>query len=72
MARCERCNACQSQYDFSDCKYCGFPGSDIREPEEVLRDDIEIVLDSIQKNLWNLNKEELNHVLGTIKTLPQL
>jgi ribosomal protein L37E len=39
MARCSRCDACESQWDFTPCKYCGFPGAETRSPEQVVQDD---------------------------------
>ena len=30
MARCSRCNACESMWDTSPCPHCGFPGKEMR------------------------------------------
>jgi hypothetical protein len=29
MSRCEQCNSCQSQWDDSDCKTCGWPTTQV-------------------------------------------
>jgi hypothetical protein len=34
MARCYRCDACESQWDMAACKYCGYPGADTRTEEK--------------------------------------
>lgn len=39
MARCHRCDACESMWDTSDCKYCGYPGPDTRSQDQVAQDD---------------------------------
>lgn len=38
MARCYRCEACQSMWDTSPCKNCGFPGDETRSPEKIEQD----------------------------------
>lgn len=38
MARCQRCKACESQWDFNDCPYCGFPGEETRTPERIAQE----------------------------------
>jgi hypothetical protein len=42
MMRCERCNACQSQWDMNNCKRCNHPGKDTRGPSEIAEDEAEI------------------------------
>lgn len=39
MARCQRCNACESQWDFTPCRSCGFPGVETRTPEMIAQDE---------------------------------
>lgn len=39
MARCTRCNACESMWEFKDCPHCNFPHKDSRTPEQVTEDD---------------------------------
>lgn len=39
MARCVRCNACESQWEFKTCESCGFPGDDTRTAEVKAQDD---------------------------------
>jgi Zn finger protein HypA/HybF involved in hydrogenase expression len=39
MARCERCNACESQWDFRDCPRCNYPREDIRTGAQIKQDD---------------------------------
>lgn len=41
MARCQRCNACMSQWDFGPCMFCGFPGKDKRSLWEKIKDFID-------------------------------
>jgi hypothetical protein len=42
MARCERCNACESQWDFTPCKHCNFPLTDTRISDQKAQDDKDI------------------------------
>lgn len=42
MARCERCYGCESQWDFTICKHCGFPGVDTRDGKTKAQDDKDI------------------------------
>lgn len=39
MARCHRCNACESMWDCSPCDHCGFPDDDTRTTEVKAEDD---------------------------------
>lgn len=39
MARCARCDACQSQWDFEPCNHCGYPHDEKRTPEQIEKDD---------------------------------
>lgn len=39
MSRCQRCDACESMWDTSNCKYCNYPDKDTRTPQQILIDD---------------------------------
>lgn len=39
MARCPRCNACESMWDCSPCNYCDYPNVDTRTAEKIIADD---------------------------------
>lgn len=41
MARCERCNACESMWDLSPCESCNFPKADTRTADQIKQDDLE-------------------------------
>lgn len=36
MARCQRCNGCESQWDMGNCGYCNYPGKDTREMNDII------------------------------------
>ena len=39
MARCQRCFACESMWDFAPCRHCNFPGPDKRTADRIKEDD---------------------------------
>lgn len=39
MARCPRCNSCESMWDCSPCKHCAYPDDDTRTLEQVVQDN---------------------------------
>jgi len=41
MARCLRCDACQSQWDFKPCTRCGYPLDEKRTAEQIEKDDVD-------------------------------
>ena len=42
MARCQRCNSCQSQWDMTACKRCDYPYADKRTQEQIAQDTKEM------------------------------
>ncbi len=38
MARCERCDAPESMWNTNNCKYCNYPATDTRTPEQIETD----------------------------------
>ena len=42
MARCERCNACESMWSTKDCYHCGFPNEDTRDDDQIAEDDLDM------------------------------
>lgn len=42
MARCPRCNACESPWYTHACRYCNYPQEDIRTEEEKAEDNKDI------------------------------
>ncbi len=42
MARCQRCNACESMFKTDNCEYCNYPGFDTRTDKQIEEDNIEI------------------------------
>ena len=69
MARCERCDACQSMWDLEPCVHCGFPGEDPRDAQTIENDNWDMYHRLINEHMNSLSSDQMAKVLDNLWTI---
>ena len=56
MARCERCNGCQSMLEKGNCEFCNYPSKDSRGLHERVLDDLRKWIADKEEEFWDDDK----------------